>query len=103
MTNATWARSVTPQRAAECAMLDYEQRYAEALQRASDEAHRRYQTVCDALIAQGANIRAPGTLAKRIALTLAQGDELAAILQAEIDWLNAVDAWAAFRNRNANA
>jgi hypothetical protein len=95
---APQAASVAPQRAAECKAIDYEMRYAEALQRASDATHERYQRVHAALVEAGATILEPGPLAGRIAATLRQGDELAELLRAEVAWVQAVDACRAFHN-----
>lgn len=55
----------------------------------SEATAARYDAVQKALDAAGATLEAPGALTRKIRATLAQGDELARVLEAEIKHLAA--------------
>ena len=71
------------------AVLNAEYDFIEAFGTASDDTQVRYHKVHEALTAAGVTLARPGTLTKRIAATLALGDELARVLQAEMRYAKA--------------
>lgn len=71
------------------ALYNAEYDFLEVFARASDETVARYHKVHETLTAAGVSLVRPGALTKRIDATLALGDELARLLQAEMRYTKA--------------